>query len=227
MDMREYMMGLQAEQRPKPQPMQVKATTPVELAQQAARILEGTRQQPAIMGHEPPEIWLGFKTWTVGKAAWLALNIDPHLTAPTWKLCTEREQSLKTLAQEMEHWLIDGSGDKSKASPKDLIHAMRAFGLNHAWMPDDGPIQDDQPSAREEPQIMEILTAALIARYGPEAVADLDADRSETAGNIIRDLQANGCNLTTTTLRKYLKREVIQRYARKLVTTSSRTLPNR
>lgn len=229
MELREYMKGVMAEAErlnaPKPAPMQVKAATPVELAQQAALILEGTRQQPAIVGHEPPDIWLGFKIWTVGRAAWLALNIDPHLTVPTWKLCTEREQALKTLAQEMEHWLIDGLGDKSKASPKDFIHAMRALELNHAWMPDDEPSMDE-PSEREKPKIMEILTAALIAKYGLEVVENLANDRCDDMGEIHRGLQEYGANISKGTLGKYLKKEVIQRYARKLAVASSRTWSN-
>jgi hypothetical protein len=217
MDMREYMMGLQAEerakQRPKPQPMQVKVTTPVELAQQAARILEGTRQQPAIVGHEPPDIWRGFKTWTVSKAAWLALNIDPHLTEPTWKLCPEREQALKTLAQEMEHWLIDGVGDKSKATPKDLIHAMRALGLDHAWMTNDDPIHDDQPSKREEPSVFELLASALVRAFGRDCIeAVVTKERTSETGRVMAQLQTQGgCTLGDRAIRNYLKSDVFMR----------------
>ena len=210
---------------PKPKPVRVTVPDPAALARRAASILEGYFQQPAIEGYEPPDIWSSRKVWTRSQAAWLALNIDPHLTDSIWRLDESRETDLRALVAEMESRLFSENA-KEQAHPSEWLRIMRNLGLNHPWMPSDDPSMDE-PSGREVPKIMEILTAALISRYGLEAVADLEAGRSEESGRIIRDLQVNGCHLTQTTIRKYLKKEVIQRHSMKLATTSSRTLPNR
>lgn len=80
-------------------------------------------------------MWLGFKTWTINDAAWLALNIDPFINI-RWlrEKCPDRESALNAIALEMEHWLLRLIALKANASPKTFVRVMRTIDLNHPWM---------------------------------------------------------------------------------------------